>query len=87
MRSEWTVPGADVDAWPETSSRTHHRNEPTMTTYPYKNDAGETVYACCESTIGPTCAHRATCRTCYGVGRVQVRYTQGNQKIVRLRVQ
>jgi hypothetical protein len=27
-------------------------------TYPYVNDAGQTVWACCESRIGPTCGHQ-----------------------------
>jgi hypothetical protein len=30
-----------------------------MSTYPRKNEAGETVWACCESSIGPACKHRA----------------------------
>ena len=30
-----------------------------MTTYPYTTEAGQTVYACCESRIGPTCDHLA----------------------------
>lgn len=28
-------------------------------TYPRRNAAGETVWACCESSIGPPCGHRA----------------------------
>jgi hypothetical protein len=31
------------------------------TTYPRLNAAGETVWACCESGIGPRCAHRSRC--------------------------
>lgn len=30
-----------------------------MSEYPRKNSDGETVWACCESSIGPVCAHRA----------------------------
>src|SRR5690606_26566987 len=26
--------------------------------YPYRNDAGDLVWACCESNIGPVCEHR-----------------------------
>jgi hypothetical protein len=29
-----------------------------MNEYPRKNEKGETVWACCESSIGPTCQHR-----------------------------
>lgn len=33
--------------------------------YPRKNAAGETVWACCESSIGPVCQHRALrCEHC-----------------------
>jgi hypothetical protein len=27
-------------------------------TYPRKNDAGDTIWACCVSSIGPVCQHR-----------------------------
>lgn len=27
--------------------------------YPYENSTGETVWACCESSIGPVCGHKA----------------------------
>jgi hypothetical protein len=29
-------------------------------TYPRKNDAGDTIWACCVSSIGPVCQHRTT---------------------------
>lgn len=29
-----------------------------MSEYPRRNDSGETVWACCESSIGPMCEHR-----------------------------
>lgn len=29
-----------------------------MSEYPRRNDKGETVWACCESSIGPKCWHR-----------------------------
>lgn len=29
-----------------------------MSDYPRKNDAGETIWACCVSSIGPVCGHR-----------------------------
>ena len=32
--------------------------EDEMTNYPRRNESGETVWACCESSIGPTCRHR-----------------------------
>lgn len=32
--------------------------EPEPRHYPYKNERGETVWACCESSIGPICAHK-----------------------------
>lgn len=33
-------------------------DNPDAVQYPRKNDRGNTVWACCESAIGPTCGHR-----------------------------
>jgi hypothetical protein len=44
----------------DTTIEDRHADNARPREYPYVNHDGETVWACCESTIGPACGHRVS---------------------------